>query len=96
MIELKLTLVPKREEAIQLVQEAIEAGIFNDLGSGSNVDVCVITKDSTDYLRNHVRPNERGVREQSYRYPRGTTAILKSSVEKLVQVTEGDSMDMSL
>ncbi|OBZ91852.1 Proteasome subunit beta type-7 [Choanephora cucurbitarum] len=85
-----------REEAIQLVQEAIEAGIFNDLGSGSNVDVCVITKDSTDYLRNHVRPNERGVREQSYRYPRGTTAILKSSVEKLVQVTEGDSMDMSL
>ncbi|KAI8370787.1 proteasome subunit beta type-7 [Choanephora cucurbitarum] len=85
-----------REEAIQLVQEAIEAGIFNDLGSGSNVDVCVITKDSTDYLRNHVRPNERGVREQSYRYPRGTTAILKSSVEKLVQVSEGDSMDMSL
>ncbi|KAI8362827.1 proteasome subunit beta type-7 [Blakeslea trispora] len=85
-----------REEAIQLVQEAIEAGIFNDLGSGSNVDVCVITKDGTDYLRNHVRPNERGVREQSYRYPRGTTAILKSSVEKLVHVTEGDSMDMSL
>ncbi len=24
--------------------EAICAGIFNDLGSGSNVDVCVITK----------------------------------------------------
>ncbi|CAO3666868.1 unnamed protein product [Rhizopus stolonifer] len=33
-----------REEAISLVTEAIEAGIFNDLGSGSNVDVCVITK----------------------------------------------------
>jgi hypothetical protein len=26
------------------VSEAICAGIFNDLGSGSNVDVCVITK----------------------------------------------------
>ncbi|KAI8076643.1 proteasome subunit beta type-7 [Gilbertella persicaria] len=85
-----------REEAIDLVQEAIEAGIFNDLGSGSNVDVCVITKDDTQYLRNHARPNERGIKEQSYRFPRGTTAILKSSIEKLVTVTEGDSMDMSL
>jgi len=26
------------------VADAIRAGIFNDLGSGSNVDVCVITK----------------------------------------------------
>ena len=31
-------------EGIKLVVEAICAGIFNDLGSGSNVDVCVITK----------------------------------------------------
>lgn len=29
-------------EAIALVKRAIQAGIFNDLGSGSNVDVCVI------------------------------------------------------
>jgi 20S proteasome subunit beta 2 len=55
------------------VSEAIEAGIFNDLGSGSNVDICVIEKSGTDYLRNHVRPNERGLKEQSYRFPRGTT-----------------------
>jgi hypothetical protein len=26
------------------VSEAVCSGIFNDLGSGSNVDVCVITK----------------------------------------------------
>ena len=26
------------------MSDAIRAGIFNDLGSGSNVDVCVITK----------------------------------------------------
>ena len=26
------------------MSEAICSGIFNDLGSGSNVDVCVITK----------------------------------------------------
>ena len=33
-----------KEEGIDLVCEAIRFGIFNDLGSGSNVDVCVITK----------------------------------------------------
>ena len=30
------------QEAIDLVKDAVEAGIFHDLGSGSNVDVCVI------------------------------------------------------
>jgi len=46
-------------EAVKLVQRAIKAGIFNDLGSGSNVDVCVIRKDqSVDYRRNDVTPNE--------------------------------------
>jgi len=45
------------EEAILLVRNAIRAGIFNDLGSGSNVDVCVIKKDSTRMLRNYETPN---------------------------------------
>lgn len=86
----------QREEAIDIVKDAIEAGIFNDLGSGSNVDVCVITKDDTEYLRNYARPNERGVKEQSYKFPRGTTAVLKGSIHKFVDVAEGDSMDVSL
>lgn len=34
----------QRDEGLQLVTEAICSGIFNDLGSGSNVDICVITK----------------------------------------------------
>lgn len=34
----------QRDEGIKLVAEAICSGIFNDLGSGSNVDICVITK----------------------------------------------------
>jgi len=46
-------------EAVKLVQRAIGAGIFNDLGSGSNCDVCIIRKDQTvDYRRNDVKPNE--------------------------------------
>ncbi len=41
-----------REEAITIVTAAIEAGIYHDLGSGSNVDVCLIKKDKVEYLRN--------------------------------------------
>lgn len=41
-----------REDAIKIVTAAIEAGIYHDLGSGSNVDVCLITKDKVEYLRN--------------------------------------------
>lgn len=36
-----------RDEAINLVTEAISAGIYHDLGSGSNVDYCVLTKDKS-------------------------------------------------
>lgn len=39
-----------------MVAAAISAGIFNDLGSGSNVDVCIITKDNTEMLRNYEMP----------------------------------------
>lgn len=29
-----------------------DAGIYNDLGSGSNVDLCIITKAGVEYKRN--------------------------------------------
>lgn len=38
-------------------------------------------------LRNHVKPNERGVKERAYTFRRGTTAVIKESVRKFV-VTE--------
>lgn len=42
-----------QEEAQALVIAAIEAGVYHDLGSGSNVDVCIIRKDRrVDYQRN--------------------------------------------
>lgn len=70
-----------REEAIALAAEAIKAGIFNDLGSGSNVDVCVIEKDKpTQLLRNYMKPNERGKKERNYRFPKGTTAYLDQKI----------------
>ena len=81
---------------------AISAGIFNDLGSGSNVDVCVITKDKTDMLRNYETPNERAVKEHVYRFRRGATAVKKEVVRKfevleevVALTTAGDAMDIS-
>ena len=52
----------QEEQAKQLVRDAIAAGIFNDLGSGSNIDLCVITKGKVDYIRPHDEANKKGVR----------------------------------
>lgn len=39
------------ERAKELVRAAIQAGIMDDLGSGNNIDICVITKEGVDYIR---------------------------------------------
>jgi len=86
----------ERQEAIELVKDAIEAGIFNDLGSGSNVDITTIEKGKVDKYRNYSKPNQRSQKEQIYKYNSGTTAILKESIRDLVNITEGvEAMDIS-
>ncbi|KAL6838762.1 hypothetical protein ACP4OV_031476 [Aristida adscensionis] len=86
-----------REEGIQLVSEAICAGIFNDLGSGSNVDVCVITKGKTEYLRNHQLPNPRTyTSSKGYSFVQGQTEVLSAKITPLkpkAEVTVGDVME---
>ncbi|KAG2595150.1 hypothetical protein PVAP13_5KG523000 [Panicum virgatum] len=86
-----------REEGIQLVSEAICAGIFNDLGSGSNVDVCVITKGKTEYLRNHQLPNPTTyVSSKGYNFVQGQTEVLSTKITSLKmkgEVTIGDAME---
>lgn len=52
----------QEEDAKKLVSEAIAAGIFNDLGSGSNIDLCVISKSKLDFLRPYSVPNKKGTR----------------------------------
>jgi 20S proteasome subunit beta 2 len=39
------------EEGIHLAVDAVRAGVENDLGSGSQVDVCIITKEGVLYRR---------------------------------------------
>ncbi|KAH7886645.1 nucleophile aminohydrolase [Phlebopus sp. FC_14] len=90
----------ERAEALALVTNAISAGIFNDLGSGSNVDACVITATGTEMLRNFVKPNERVEKERKYGFRRGTTAWKSETIRSLI-VSEnvvpvgGEAMDVS-
>jgi 20S proteasome subunit beta 2 len=71
-----------QEEAVKLASDAILAGVWNDLGSGSNVDVAIITKDKTTLKRNYIKPNEKEPKLQSYRFPKGTTAVLNEKIIK--------------
>jgi len=85
----------EEEDAKALVASAIRAGIFNDLGSGSNVDLCVIRQHPTDpklpptmeYLRNIDKPNDVGplrasvTRPKPLYIPRGATTIVRETFE---------------
>ncbi|KAF5842609.1 N-terminal nucleophile aminohydrolase [Dunaliella salina] len=88
-----------REEAIDLVTRAIKSGIYNDLGSGSNVDLCVITKDGSEYLRNHEYLMDKTYqRKFPVVYEKGTAPVIKEKMVSLadVQVLEGAApMDTS-
>eukprot|EP01017_Pseudomicrothorax_dubius_P010211 TRINITY_DN13618_c0_g2_i2.p1 TRINITY_DN13618_c0_g2~~TRINITY_DN13618_c0_g2_i2.p1 ORF type:complete len:274 (+),score=79.02 TRINITY_DN13618_c0_g2_i2:157-978(+) len=79
-----------QDEAVDLVQEAIEAGIFHDLGSGSNVDVCIITAEKTDYRRNYrVYNKKEWVKPTPYSFPPRNTPILREHNIKLEVVPVG-------
>jgi 20S proteasome subunit beta 2 len=75
------------EGAVRLVRDAIRAGIFNDLGSGSNVDVTVIRAngetnrmrtyenaagDAKDYKAKYTRPTKLDL-------PKGTTIVVEET-----------------
>lgn len=74
-----------KDAAVKLCADAIESGIWNDLGSGSNVDVCVMEVGQDAVLhRNYLTPNTREAKARSYKFARGTTAVLRQSVRDLV------------
>ncbi|XP_015610529.1 proteasome subunit beta type-7 [Cephus cinctus] len=72
------------EEGKELVADAIRAGVFNDLASGSNVDLCIIRKGSVEYIRPYDVANVKGVKQSSYRYKRGTTAVLAQTIRPII------------
>jgi 20S proteasome subunit beta 2 len=61
-------------DAVKLVQKTVLAGIFNDLGSGSNCDICIIRSDGTvENIRGSIKPND--------------VAPLRSSINRSAKLT---------
>lgn len=63
-------------EAMKLVRDAVASGIHNDLGSGSNVDLVIITKDYHKKLDGYEIACQKGERKLDYTYKRGATGVL--------------------
>lgn len=77
-------------DAIEMVKNAIFAGIFNDLGSGSNCDITVIRKGGeTKVMRGYAKPNETAPLRASYARPPqmsvpvGATEVLETKFTPL-------------
>jgi 20S proteasome subunit beta 2 len=66
------------EEGANLVAEAIRSGVMNDLGSGGNVDIIIMTRDGkADHRRAFLSPSPRTyVNPKPYVFPHGTTPLL--------------------
>jgi len=69
------------EQAKKLVRDAIASGILSDGYSGSQVDLVVITKEKTDYLRQYDVVCDKGTRLGTYNFKPGVTPILSEKVE---------------
>merc|ERR1712155_254602 len=83
----------EEEDAKQLVREAIRAGIFNDMGSGSNVDLVVIkANNNVQYLRGFDEANKKGERREKYSYKAGTTAVLTEQMRKVELGPRGEGV----
>ncbi|EFN57009.1 hypothetical protein CHLNCDRAFT_30565 [Chlorella variabilis] len=89
-----------REEAMALVARAIRSGVMNDLGSGSNVDLCIITKDGVEYLRNHEYLQTKTYERQfPQKFASGSVPVVRERVydiRRAVQVVEGEPMEMEV
>lgn len=107
VFETRYTEDMEEEAAIQLVKDAIRAGIFNDLGSGSNVDVTVIRKDNISRFRTY--ENAAGdasnykaqyTRPAKLTPPAGTTFVIDESFrphrapKSLATATAGTAMEV--
>ena len=89
----------EEEKAIAIVRDAIRAGIFNDLGSGSNVDITVIRKEN-NVTRLRTYENAAGdANAYKAQYPRlskltpppGTTFVIEESFKKHTATVTADS-----
>jgi len=82
------------QEATQMCVSAIEAGIYHDLGSGSNVDICVLKKGKVEMMRSVKSDNKKIFSKPGgYKMNKERVQILEEYKQKIV--VEEVSMDMS-
>ena len=65
------------QEAVDLVKDAIEAGIFHDLGSGSNVDIYIVKRTGCEKKESYRFYNKKAFSQpETYTFPKGSTPII--------------------
>jgi len=85
-----------QDEAVKLVVAAIEAGIYHDLGSGSNVDVCLIKKGKVEYLRNLKQDNfKKFSKPDGYKFRPERVQVLEEYRHKITEQNGAQPMDLS-
>eukprot|EP01008_Symbiontida_sp_HLA12_P001558 NODE_2687_length_455_cov_381.072289_g2666_i0.p1 GENE.NODE_2687_length_455_cov_381.072289_g2666_i0~~NODE_2687_length_455_cov_381.072289_g2666_i0.p1 ORF type:complete len:111 (+),score=28.61 NODE_2687_length_455_cov_381.072289_g2666_i0:40-333(+) len=80
----------EEEQAKALVAKAVLSGVYNDMGSGNNVDLVVIKRGQpAQVLRPYLTPNPRKYRKpEGYSFPPGTTPVLRTTVEVIEETVE--------
>jgi len=86
----------EQEEAKAMCIKAIEAGIYHDLGSGSNVDVCIIKKGKVEMFRNIKSDNKKVFSKPGgFKFNKDRVVILEEYKSKLVVENAPQPMDLS-
>jgi len=84
-----------QEEAQALVIMAIEGGVYHDLGSGSNVDVCLIKRGKVEYKRNFKSDNfKKYAKPDGYTYRADRCQVLEEYRHKVTVVDGEQPMQM--
>ncbi|XP_070496636.1 proteasome subunit beta type-7-like [Chironomus tepperi] len=87
----------EEHEAKELVADAITAGIVNDLGSGSNVDLCIIKKNSSEKIYAYRKIGVSGIKVLDYNIRRGTTGVDLKAIKKIdVDIIEEKVVKMNI
>lgn len=61
-----------------MAKKAITAGILYDLGSGGNVDICILTKDKVEHIRPfEVVGKKLIVKKNPYKFKKNNIEVLK-------------------
>lgn len=84
------------KEAFDMCVAGIEAGIYHDLGSGSNVDLVVIKKNKVEHYRNHKSDNRKMFdKPGGYTFSKDKVQVLEEYRQKLVVEAGEVPMDLS-